>query len=437
MSSRGFQLRQFVLVTALLLCNVLFNHAMAQNRNPETRPRVVANHSEEQAPTTAPETDLRAQASDADAEAKRLHKDGVKYGRAGLLKQAVQLFERAVKVKPDYADAYYSLGHAYFDLGQHEEAIKALQQAIDLNPRDKEARQLLKRANLMSPSESVPEQAVATKPELQEPAGLQVALKTTPVTNATPAVTEPAIETDLTRVYRVGPGDVLDVQLSGASAQPTLITVSPAGLLQHTALKEPLPVAGLTVEQISAGLEEKLSGPSANDRLKVSVGVHDYVSHTLLVSGLVKEPGAKIIKREAIPLYVVVADAQPLAEAGRASVVRHLSNETFVADLANAGEMNLLVRPGDVITLQASPTLFFYVAGKVEAPGEKQFRPGMTLTQAIIATGGLSEGAKEALVSRDDGKGFLVVSRYKLKDINSGKKPDPPLQAGDRITIMD
>ena len=40
-------------------------------------------------------------------------------------------------------------------------------------------------------------------------------------------------------------------------------------------------------------------------------------SHTILVSGLVKEPGPRIIKREAIPLYVVVADAQTLPEAGQ------------------------------------------------------------------------------------------------------------------------
>jgi protein involved in polysaccharide export with SLBB domain len=97
--------------------------------------------------------------------------------------------------------------------------------------------------------------------------------------------------------------------------------------------------------------------------------------------------------------------------------------------------MNLLVRPGDVITLQPSPAQFLYLSGEVKSPGEKTFRRGLTLTQAIIAAGGLSKNAKEARIARDNGKGFLVVSRYKLKDIDSGKVPDPVVQPGDRITI--
>ncbi len=435
MSSRGFQLKQFLLAATLLLCFAQLNVVIAQNTAPESRPRVVGRHSEQKS-AVPDEAELRAHSSETNAEAKRLHKEGVKYGRAGLLKQAVQLFERAVKLKPDYADAHYSLGHAYLDLGQLEKAIASLQQAVELNPKDKEARQLLKQAHLMSPNEAEPAEAVAAKPELQQPAGTQVALKTTPLSTAPPAANETANE-DPTRIYRVGPGDMLDLRMTGGSVKAALIPVTAAGLLEHPDLKEALQVGGLTVDQITARLEADLKRLTADDKLKVTVGVHDYVSHTLLVSGLVKEPGAKIIKREAIPLYVVVADAQPLAEAGRASVARHLSNEVFVADLADVAAMNLLVRPGDVITLQANPTLFFYVAGKVAAPGEKTYRPGLTLTQAIIAAGGLSDAANEARVSRADDKGFLVVTRYKLKDINSGKKPDPLMQAGDRITIVE
>jgi hypothetical protein len=60
----------------------------------------------------------------------------------------------------------------------------------------------------------------------------------------------------------------------------------------------------------------------------------------------------------------------------------------------------------------------------------------LTLTQAIIIAGGLSNNSHEARLARDNGKGFLVVSRYKLKDIDSGKVPDPVIEPGDRITIV-
>ena len=221
-----------------------------------------------------------------------------------------------------------------------------------------------------------------------------------------------------------------------ASAQPTLFTITPSGLLDHPDLSAPLPSAGFTVEEITSRIEDDLKRRSSTKHPNVSVAVNEYVSHTILVSGLVKEPGPKILKREAIPLYVVVADAQPLPEADRVTVLRNESNESYVIDLLEPSEMNMLVRPGDVITLQTNPQQFFYVGGEVKSPGEKSFRRGLTLTQAIIAAGGLTKNPKEARLARDNGKGFLVLSRYKLKDIDSGKVPDPLVQPGDRITIV-
>jgi polysaccharide export outer membrane protein len=217
----------------------------------------------------------------------------------------------------------------------------------------------------------------------------------------------------------------------------TLFTLTPTGLLEHPDLSAPLPVSGLTAEEISGRIESDLKGRLPAKDPKVSIGVHEYVSHTILVSGLVKEPGTKILQREAIPLYVAVADAQPLPEAGRVTVLRNESNESWTIDLSEPSEMNLLVQRGDVITLQPDPPQFFYLDGAVNSPGEKTLRRGLTLTQAIIAAGGLTKNAKAARLARDNGKGFLVVNRYKLKDIDSGKVPDPVIQPGDRVTIID
>jgi protein involved in polysaccharide export with SLBB domain len=173
------------------------------------------------------------------------------------------------------------------------------------------------------------------------------------------------------------------------------------------------------------------------DDPKVSVGVRDYASHTILVSGLVKDSGTKILRREAIPLYVVIADAQPLPEAAKVTLVRSEANETYELDLNQPAEMNLLVRPGDVITLHANATQFLYIGGEVKSPGEKTYRRGLTLTQAIISAGGVTKKGKEAKLGRDDGRGFLTVTNVKLKDIESGKIMDPLVRPGDRIMIVD
>jgi protein involved in polysaccharide export with SLBB domain len=427
-------LRQLSLTALLVLCSVPLERVSAQTDR-QSEPGALASRAEN---PLAGSGDGRAVSPEASAEARRLYKEGVKYGRAGLFKQAAELFERSLKLKPD-ADAYYGLGHAYLDMGQWEKAIQPLQQALELLPNDKETRALLDQAQLMMQRETgrSGNKPVAARSEPRQPAGAQVSLNVTPLPPAASTTSVSANEMALTRIYRVGPGDVLDVRLSeAASPKSTLFTITPSGLLEHPSLPEPLPVAGLTVEEISALLEDDLKRRVLADNPKVAVGVRDYVSHAILVSGLVKEPGAKILRREAIPLYVVVADAQPLPEAARATLVRNESNEIHAIDLAQPAEMNLLVHPGDVITLQANPPQFFYVGGEVKLPGEKAFRSGLTLTQAIIVAGGLTGKCREARLARDNAKGFLVVSRYKLKDIESGKLPDPLIQPGDRITIV-
>jgi protein involved in polysaccharide export with SLBB domain len=142
------------------------------------------------------------------------------------------------------------------------------------------------------------------------------------------------------------------------------------------------------------------------------------------------------LRREAIPLYVVVADAQPLPEAARVTVVRNEQHQIFEIDLTQSADMNLLVRPSDVITLHPGVTQFIYIGGEVKNPGEKTFRRGLTLTQAIITAGGTTEKSKVAQIGRDDGRGFLVETVFNLTEIGSGKAADPLLKPGDRIMIL-
>ena len=399
--------------------------------------------------TDDPPSSARIVSSEAKAEAKRLYKEGVKYGLAALYAQAAQMFEQAVKLDPQHADAHFALGHAYFEMQQWKNAIKGFERAYQLNPKDNQARDMLTLARTMAHQGPPP----SNKPRVQtppKPESVQVSMSVNPTSpppvkaeDPAPVSTETkdnaaANDSSLTKIYRVGPSDVLDIRINDSSApQSTLFTITASGYLEHPLLTEPLQVRGLTVDEISARLESELKRRALIENPKVSVGVRDYASHTILVSGLVKDSGTKILRREAIPLYVVIADAQPMPEAARATVVRNESSETFEIELSHATEMNLLVRPGDVITLLPNVTQFVYIAGEVKLPGEKTYRRGLTLTQAIIAAGGLTPKAKEARLGRDDGKGFLAVTRYKLKDIESGKVQDPVVKPGDRITIRE
>jgi len=439
--------------------------------------QTAANYADDPKNTRALERQVSPEAS---KESKRLYKEGVKYGLAGLFPQAVQVLQRSIELDPKNADADFALGHAYFDLKQYRNAIESLKTVLELNPKDSEARDRLGLARAMLWEEDNAKLVAARRRTTTQPVAQKVAQKadpesprqapeqaSVPVKTQTPtekpseqvsvtakaqppaentddaadeanAATAVKEEPDLTRVYRVGPGDVLDIRINDNDPQQsTLFTITPAGFLEHPMLTEPLPAGGLTIEEIGSRFETELKRRALVANPKVLVGVRDYASHTILVSGLVKESGTKILRREAIPLYVVVADAQPLPEAGRVTVLRNNSGETFDVELGQTTEMNRLVRPGDVITLLPNVTQYLYVGGEVKQPGEKIYRRGLTLTQALLAAGGVTPKAKEARLGRDEGNGFLVVTRYKLKDIETGKAQDPVVKPGDRITIKE
>ncbi len=239
-----------------------------------------------------------------------------------------------------------------------------------------------------------------------------------------------------TQVYRVGVRDVLDIQLDQlASKSSTLFTVLPGGMLEYPLAGGPFPVSGMTTSEIAALLRQRIK---IFDNPNVAVTVRDYASHAVTVSGFVAAPGTKLLRREAVPLYTVLAEALILPEAARATITRQ-GRYPLVIDLKDASLSATLVIPGDTIRVSgpaAGPTEFYFVSGEIVSPGQKPFHAGLTLTQAIIASGGVnpSAGAK-VRISRQGPDGRLNTEEHNLRKIQSGKMPDPVLQTGDRIEV--
>jgi protein involved in polysaccharide export with SLBB domain len=239
-------------------------------------------------------------------------------------------------------------------------------------------------------------------------------------------------------VYRIGVRDVLDIQLSEHSGRgSTLFTVLDGGVLEYPFAGGPIPVAGLTTIEIAAALRQRIK---IFDNPAVTVNVRDYASHAVSVNGFVAAPGTKTLRREAVPLYAILAESLVLPEAARATITRQ-DRAPIVVDLKDANLAATLVVPGDAIKvsgLPAGPTEFFFIGGEIKSPGQKAFSAGLTLTQAIMASGGTSAGAgSKVRVSREGSDRLLVTEEYNLRKILSGKAPDPLLQKGDRIEVTD
>ena len=473
-----------------------------------------------------------AQSTETNPEAKSLYEDGMQRLEMGQVSEAVERFQRAIKIDPEYGEAYAGLGRAYFKLRQWDNAVGPLRRAIALKAKAKERQDSFQknpvrsveprltpiptnspesrppasnsnkpdvktpglvalnvqpqriaplssvatqsphlnksipavrvnnqaavatsdstpkrlqlphveqRAIVMSDDlQNPPPQIVAKVAAVDQPVAPASAMNVKPLTAvAVESVSAPIAPTDeivLTSIYRVGSKDVLDIRLNNSQPlQQTAFTVNASGSIEHPQLSGPLAVTGLTVDEIRARIEEDLKKQATTENSKVFVGVLEHASHSIVVDGLVKTPGSKVLKSEAIPLAVVLAEAQPLPDAAKVTVVRGGSNQILQTDLSHIPDLSFLVHPGDVITLHPHVNEFFYIEGKVRSAGEQRYRVGLTLTQAIIAAGGATS-SNTAEIARDDG-GELVRTRFDLKAIESGKAADPPIKPGDRITL--
>jgi protein involved in polysaccharide export with SLBB domain len=207
-------------------------------------------------------------------------------------------------------------------------------------------------------------------------------------------------------------------------------------MLEYPLAGDPVPVAGMTTAEIASLLRQRIK---IFENPSVVVNVRDYASHTVSITGFVATPGTKALRREAVPLYALLAEVTALPEAARATITRQ-GRPTMVLDLKESNHSSTLIVPGDVIKVlgeAAAPTEFFFAGEGLNAPGQKSYHAELTLTQAILASGGVKTSAGSRVrVSRQRADGRLVNDDYDLRKIQSGKIPDPALQKGDRIEII-
>src|SRR5690348_14858926 len=90
----------------------------------------------------------------------------------------------------------------------------------------------------------------------------------------------------LTEIYRVGVGDVLDIRLlNSANNSSTLFTVIANGMVDLPIAGGAIKVSGLTTDEIQTRIVAELKRRAVDE--KVSVGVRQFASHSVSVTGLV------------------------------------------------------------------------------------------------------------------------------------------------------
>ncbi|MFN2510504.1 MAG: tetratricopeptide repeat protein [Pyrinomonadaceae bacterium] len=381
---------------------------------------------------------------------------GMAYFESKAYKESFDSFKRAIRAWPDWPQAHFRLGVASYVLGRKSESIQAYNHlrrlesplASSLSRILKEDKNLPEGATANDSSLTQIELVRAAAPGKEEAMSAQVGAEsrsasaspanvkeTAPIAGNPPAATGDS--PDLTGIYRIGVGDVLDIRLlNSSSARSTLYTVVDGGLIDLAIAGGPIAVAGLTVDEVQALLIAELKRRAVEQHARVSVGVRQYASHSVVITGVVNNPGMKFLRREAIPLYVIMAEAQARSDANRVAIMRP-GMSAVILDLDDPAALNFQVRHSDMINVTVRPQEFYYIGGRINHPGQKVFQPDITLLQAILAAGGLRRQNENLIeVSREGGDGRLTTIRFKLKEIKAGKIADPKLQPGDRVEVI-
>lgn len=245
-----------------------------------------------------------------------------------------------------------------------------------------------------------------------------------------------------TEIYKIGVGDVLFISLQNAPAKAsTYFTVLNDGTIDYPLANEMVSVAGLTSEEIEDLLKEKVK---LYENPQISVKVRENASHSITVLGLVEKAGEKFLQREAVPLYVIKAEAVASSRADFVFIKR-ANSQSETIDLKDAKNEEVLIFPGDIVEFKsagnsagsAQTPQFYFIGGEIISAGQKDFHPGLTLTQAILASGGLRKSnVKKAVIRRKNDQGLLSPIEFDLSAVKNGKQPDPLLQAGDTIEVI-
>lgn len=232
--------------------------------------------------------------------------------------------------------------------------------------------------------------------------------------------------------YAIGAGDTVNVQVYGEPSLTGAFPVDAAGGLDFPLIGR-VQVAGLTPPQVTELLTSMLvEGYLRNPSVTVSVST--FRSQPVQVLGAVKSPGLYYLKGPTT-VMAILSEAGGVSQTGVGEVrITHKGeeNKTIVLpydQLLNHSEEQLTLRGGDIVFV---PQSMVTVMGSVAKAGEVPYRDGLTVTQAIAATGGALPVAALGGVYILRGDERIKVN---VRRVLAGKASDVELQAGDRLYV--
>ncbi len=247
-----------------------------------------------------------------------------------------------------------------------------------------------------------------------------------------------------TEPYRLGPGDVIEIELLGEAAGRSTVTLGPDGKIYYSLLPG-LSVWGMTLAETRELVKTEmgkynkvLPDPAVMLRgigskrvwflgSSSSAGVYTLAAPTTLLEAVTTLGG------------VPASGPDDNIDLARSFVMRggkHLP--VNFERLFKQGDMsqNVYLEPDDFVFVRPANVANIYVMGAVNGPAMQPYSKDKTLATVLIAAGGLQKYAQPARVAIV--RGGLTdprIAEINYKDIVVGRIADIPLEPGDIVYV--
>ncbi len=224
--------------------------------------------------------------------------------------------------------------------------------------------------------------------------------------------------------YRLAAGDTIRISVY-QSADLTLETrLTEAGTISYPLLGS-VALAGLTVSEAEKKIADGLRNGNFVKQPQVSVAVQQVRGNQVSVLGQVGRPGRYPLETGNVQLTDMIATAGGVVPGGADQVVvvgtrngQPYRAEIDLPSVFGAGRRanDLTLQNGDVVWVERAPQIYMY--GEVQKPGALRLERGMTVMQALAASGGLTQrGTERGLrVHRRDAEGKVRIIEPAMTD---------------------
>lgn len=230
-------------------------------------------------------------------------------------------------------------------------------------------------------------------------------------------ITMPPRPTDL-----IGPGDVLNVtvyeagvSLFGTALRTAAIGGSPGMDTSSSAERLPtmrvddygyikvpfvgrLRAAGHTAAELQAMIQSGLQGMSQDPQVMVTI--EQSITNSIILAGEIAKPGRLVLATNRETLLDAIALAGGYRGQAKDAVARvQRDDQTFeirLSDLLDQPQQDVVVAPGDRITLVSSPQSFSVLGAPNKAEEINFPRGRLTLAEAVALAGGANPNAGDA-----------------------------------------